>query len=66
MNNKFELLSDSKLNELRGKAMVGHITKDEVMAVLNHLTVLEAKLDEQDDEDVFGTEGWRHAFGMPG
>ena len=42
---KFELLSDSKMNELRGKAIVGHITMDEMMSVFNHLAVMEIKLD---------------------
>lgn len=64
MKDQFVLLSDSKMNELRGKAMVGHITKDEMMSVFNHLAVLEAKLDKWDCEDAFGTEGWRHFIGI--
>lgn len=65
MNAKFELLTENRLNELRGKAMVGHISQDEMMSVFNHLTVLETKLDEADYEDMLGTEGWRHFVGMP-
>ena len=64
MTNPFVLLSDKKLNELRGKAMVGHITKAEMLSVFNHLTVMESILDESDSEDVFGTEGWRRHFGL--
>lgn len=62
---EFKLLADSKLNELRGKAMVGHITMNEIMTVFNHLTSLESRLDELDGDDTFGTEGWRSCFGVP-
>jgi hypothetical protein len=61
----FELLSDAKLNELRGKAMAGHITTHEMMMAFNHLTLIEDKLNELDCEDYFGSEGWRHFFGIP-
>jgi hypothetical protein len=30
----------------------------------NLLSQLVSKLDELDDEDFFGTEGWRHFFGI--
>jgi hypothetical protein len=59
------LLTDKKLNTIRGKSMVGHATPDEIMDVFMHLDALEMKLDEFDQDDTFGTEGWRHSFGVP-
>ena len=45
--------------------MVGHAAKEEILAVFGHLDALEDLLDSYDEEDTFGTEGWRHAFGVP-
>lgn len=45
--------------------MVGAITADEALGVLNHLTELEYALDKADYDDALGTEGWRHFVGMP-
>ena len=61
----FRLLSKRELNIIRGKTMVGHATVEDSMSVLNHLALLEMKLDELGDEDFFGTEGWRHFFAIP-
>lgn len=66
MNVPFELMSDRDLNMLRGKALVGKVSKEEVLKILNHLTLIEQRLDETDPDDFFGTEGWRHTFGIPG
>lgn len=60
-----KLLSDKELNTLRGKAMVGHATSEEIMAVFGHIDILEQKLDESDGDDMFGSDGWRHWFGHP-
>lgn len=52
---------DSTLNQIRGKAMVGHQTIDDVWIVLDHLQLIEHILDEEvDSADGLGTEGWRH------
>lgn len=58
-------LTEKELNTIRGKAMVGHATPDEIMSVFGHLDALEMQLDEREQDDFFGTEGWRHAFGLP-
>lgn len=55
---------DDFLNMVRGKAMVGHATPDEILAVFGHLDALEDLLDEADGDDAFGTEGWRHRLGI--
>jgi hypothetical protein len=52
---------DATLNQIRGKAMVGHQTLADVWTLLDHLQLLEHVLDERiDAEDMLGTEGWRH------
>ena len=53
-------LTDSQLNTIRGKVMAGHASAEEILSVFGHLDALEIELDELDEEDFFGTEGWRH------
>lgn len=57
---KFEarLLSDRGINFIRGKMSVGHATPQELQQVFTHWQ-------ELGDEDFFGSEGWRHFFGVP-
>lgn len=65
---KFEkprLLSEKDINIIRGKAIVGHATPQELMQVFGHWDLMEAKMDEIEGDDFFGTEGWRHFFGLP-
>lgn len=62
---KPRLLSEKELNTIRGKALVGHATPQEIMMVFGHLDSLEMELDLRDGDDFFGTEGWRHAFNHP-
>lgn len=52
------------LNTVRGKAIAGHASPAEILAVFQHLDELEDLLDEADEDDVFGTEGWRHRLGI--
>lgn len=52
---------DATLNQIRGKAMVGHQSIEDIWTVLDHLQLLEHVLDEEIDmNDALGTEGWRH------
>lgn len=57
-------LSEKELNTIRGKAMVGKASVKEILSVFYHLDDLEACLDEADEQDLLGTEGWRHFVGM--
>jgi hypothetical protein len=51
---------ESTLNQIRGKAMVGHQSIEDVWTLLDHLQLLEHVLDEEvDTQDALGTEGWR-------
>lgn len=58
-------LTERELNTIRGKAMVGRATPKEILAVFAHYDKLEIWMSELDVEDAFGTEGWRHAAGLP-
>lgn len=44
--------------------MVDRITNDEVMQLFGHVDTMEELLDEADEQDMLGTEGWRHWFGI--
>jgi hypothetical protein len=66
---KFEkprLLTELELNIIRGKSLEEErVTAKELMQVFSHYDLIEQKLDTLDYEDFFGTEGWRHFFGLP-
>ena len=55
---------DSVINTIRGKNLVARATKSDVDKLLEHIDELEAFLDDRDEDDAFGTEGWRHAVGL--
>ncbi len=59
------LLSSNEINFIRGKMSVGHATPTELQQVFTHWDLIEMKLDELGMDDFFGTEGWRHFFGVP-
>jgi hypothetical protein len=56
--------TDRVLNIIRGRNLVGKATKDDVLKLFEHIDALESFLDDQDCDDTFGTEGWRHAIGL--
>lgn len=58
-------LTERELNTIRGKAMVGHATPSEIISVFRHYDEIEFNLNVLAYENTFGTEGWRHAFGLP-
>lgn len=62
---KPRLLSEREVNMLAGKSLAGAMTREDQLRLCEHLTLLYHALDEKDDEDFFGTEGWRHHFGIP-
>jgi hypothetical protein len=43
-----KFLADNELNMLRGRALTGTITKDEVLSLFGHLDALEMRLVEAD------------------
>ncbi|MFZ3047004.1 MAG: hypothetical protein WA151_13915 [Desulfatirhabdiaceae bacterium] len=52
------------IDTIRGKNLVGKASQQDVDLLLQHIDALEDFLDEYEVEDIFGTEGWRHAIGI--
>lgn len=52
------------LNMIRGKNSVGAATIEDVQRLFQHIDALEGLLDDDDLEDIHGTEGWRHCVGL--
>jgi len=55
-----QLLTESEQNIIRGKNIVGKASKEDIDRLFEYLDALEMLLDEADEEDTYGTEGWRH------
>lgn len=55
---------DSVVNTIRGKNFVGRATKEDVDKLIEHIDAIEVLLEECDEDDIFGTEGWRHRLGI--
>ena len=55
---------EATLNMIRGKNIVKGATHEDVNVLFAYIDLLEGKLDDSDLDDVFGTEGWRHYFGV--
>lgn len=58
-------LKEKEINIIRGKCLVGKATSRELMSVFEHWDLIEMELEKLDYDDFFGTEGWRHFFGLP-
>lgn len=56
--------TDSTINVIRGKNLVGHCSQADIDTLLEHIDALEQFLDNEDMNDTFGTEGWRHQLGI--
>jgi hypothetical protein len=52
----------AKLAFIRGKNEAEAVTPIDVEALFEYIDKLEAGLDESDNQDTFGTEGWRRHF----
>lgn len=59
-----KFLTNKQLNIIRGKVIAGAATTKEILSVFGHLDQLEVKLDDMDQDDFFGTEGWRYLLGL--
>lgn len=56
--------TEKTINIIRGKNLVGKVTQRDVEKLLEHIDALEGFLDVAEEDDRFGTEGWRHAIGL--
>lgn len=54
----------SNIDIIRGKNMNGFADQQDVNELLEHIDALEDFLDDNQQDDQFGTEGWRHAIGL--
>jgi len=56
--------SERELDMIRGKMLINAASKQEVHEFLKYVSVIESLVDEADEDDYFGTEGWRHKVGL--
>jgi hypothetical protein len=56
--------TDKTINTIRGKNLIGRADKADVDKLIEHIDALEMFLDNHEQDDQFGTEGWRHAIGL--
>lgn len=56
-------LTRKRLGIIRGRAECGAYSAEMLTAVLDYVDLLEEMLDDGDQMDAFGTEGWRHRAG---
>jgi len=59
-----ELRTEKELDMIRGKMLVAAATQKELHDFLTYVATLEGLLEEADNDDYFGTEGWRHRIGL--
>lgn len=59
------MLTEQELNIIRGKVLAGAASQEEILAVFMHYDLVEIKLDEADNDDMLGTQGWRYFVGLP-
>jgi len=52
------------VNQIRGRAQIAKYTDEDVDVLLKIIDWFEAELDVADENDMFGTEGWKHFFGV--
>ncbi len=60
----YTIHSDRVINTIRGKNLVGKASKDDIDLLFEQIDAFEQFLDDWDQDDNFGTEGWRHAIGL--
>ena len=58
-----KLKSERELDMIRGKMLVNAATQEELHDFLLYVNHIEGLLEEGDNDDAFGTEGWRSCLG---
>ena len=64
MGHSVTKFDESRQNVIRGKNLVGQVSKGDVAFLLGQLHAMERWLDDRETDDRFGTEGWHHDFEM--
>lgn len=59
-----KLRTEQELDMIRGKMLCGHATLEEQQDFFTYVSKIEGLLEEADNDDYFGTEGWRHCIGI--
>jgi len=59
-----KLRTESELDMIRGKMLVAAATQKELQDFLTYVSAIEGLLEDADNDDYFGTEGWRSAIGL--
>jgi len=59
-----KLKSERELDVIRGKMLVNQATLQELHDFLHYVAALEGLLVDCDNEDFFGSEGYRHSLGL--
>jgi len=57
------IVSEQKIDEIRGKMLVAAATSNELNDFLRYVSKLESLVEEASMEDFYGTEGWRYKIG---
>lgn len=57
------MISERKMNEIRGKLLVNAATVAEIHEFLTYVGAIEALVEEASMEDFYGTEGYEHVLG---
>ena len=60
-----KLLTQKEINIIRGKVEVGKAKPKDILRVFDHWDLMEDTMNGMERDDFFGTEGWRHFFGLP-
>ena len=55
--------SEKEINMIRGKMVAECATFNEMMDFLDYVEALEKMLNDGNDYDVFGTQGWKYHLG---
>lgn len=55
--------SPARLGQYLGLAKGGMLHRQQILELFEYIEELEELLDEADNDDTFGTEGWRHLIG---
>lgn len=59
-----KIKSEKELNIIRGKMLVNMANTAELHDFLNYVVALESLLEDANNDDYFGTEGWQHKIGL--
>lgn len=57
------MLKEQEVSVERGRVLAGVHSKERIAQLFDVIDAMKELLDEADQTDTFGTEGWRHRIG---